>query len=210
MNMLIKSFRVGPISANCYVIGDVETKEGAIIDPGDESDRILKVVKENNLNIKYIIGTHGHFDHIGAVGPLKEKLNAPFLLHKNDNFLVKVGTQSAQNWGLHIEPIPEPDKFIDQDDCIDLGKYKLSIIHTPGHTPGGICIYIQSENIVFSGDTLFYRSIGRTDFEGGSMDDLLNSIKTKLFILPENTTVFTGHEQETSIGYEKSNNFFIQ
>lgn len=208
--MVIKSLRVGPISANCYVIGDSESKEGAIIDPGDDSDKILEIVRDNNLTIKYIIGTHGHFDHIGAVGPLKEKLNSTFLLHKNDSYFVEAGPQMALNWGLQIPPIPDIDTCIDQDDTISLGKYLLQVIHTPGHSPGGICIYIQSENIVFSGDTLFYRSIGRTDFEGGSMEDLLNSIKTKLFTLPENTTVYTGHEQKTSIGYEKKNNYFLQ
>ena len=210
LKMLINSLKVGPISANCYIIGDSESKDGAIIDPGDEFERILKIVRDTDLTIKYIIGTHGHFDHIGAVGPLKEILNSTFLLHKKDNFLIKTGPQLALSWGLQIPPIPDIDKFIEQDDTISLGKYMLQFIHTPGHTPGGICIYIKSENILFSGDTLFCGSVGRTDFEGGSMEELLTSIKTKLFTLPEDTVVYTGHEQKTSIGYEKKNNFFIR
>lgn len=208
--MFLKSLSVGPLGANCYIIGDQHTTEGAIIDPGGDQDIILQVVEESKLKIKFIIATHGHFDHIGAVKPLREALDCQFLIHEDDLFLVQRSFQSALNWGIQIEPAPDPDTYIDQDDILNLGRYELMIIHTPGHSPGGNCIYIASEKILFSGDTLFFSSVGRTDFEGGSMEELISSIKEKLLVLPDDTKVYAGHEQPTTIGYEKQHNYFLQ
>lgn len=208
--MIIKTLVVGPIGANCHVIGDAESNEGAIIDPGDEADRILQIVKETGLAIKYIIATHGHFDHVAAVKPLKEELECEFLVHENDLALIQRSKQSAMNWGIDIEQVPDPDRYIDEGDTVKLGTLELQVIHTPGHSQGGVCIYIPSEKALFSGDTLFSGSIGRTDFEGGSMEDLQKSIKEKLYTLPDDTVVYTGHMGETTIGDEKVQNMFVR
>ena len=208
--MILKSLVVGPIAANCFIIGDSATNEGAIIDPGGDAQKILQVVKETGLAIKFIIATHGHFDHNAAVAPLKETLNCDFLLHESDLPFVQRSKNTAQNWGIPIDQVPDPDKYVKEGDILKVGKLELKIIHTPGHSPGGISIYIESEGILFSGDTLFFTSIGRTDFDGGSMEQLQTSIKEKLYTLPENTVVYTGHGEQTTIGNEKQNNFFVK
>ena len=208
--MILKALVVGPIAANCFIIGDSATNEGAIIDPGDDAQKILQVVKETGLDIKFIIATHGHFDHNAAVAPLKEALRCDFLLHESDLLFVRRSKNTAQNWGIAIDQVPDPDNYIKEGDILKVGTLELEIIHTPGHSPGGISIYIKSEGILFSGDTLFFTSIGRTDFDGGSMDQLQASIREKLYTLPENTVVYTGHGEQTTIGNEKQNNFFVR
>ncbi len=208
--MILKTLVVGPIGANCYVIGDEATNEGAIIDPGDDAQRIIQVVKETGLAIQFIIATHGHFDHNGGMREVKDELDCDFLLHKNDLMFVQRSKESAMNWGIHIEQVPDPDRYVEEGDILKLGSLELKIIHTPGHSPGGICIYIPTENSVFSGDTLFNGSVGRTDFDGGSMEELLKSIKEKLYTLPDDTVVYTGHGEETTIGNEKRQNMFVR
>lgn len=208
--MIIKTMVVGPIAANCFIIGDKETNEGAIIDPGGDAERILRVVKETGLDIKFIVGTHGHFDHNAAMKQIKQDLECDFLMHKSDLLFVQRSKKSAMNWGIDIEQVPDPDKYIEEGDILKLGALELKILNTPGHSPGGICIYIQSENILFSGDTLFYGSVGRTDFDGGSMEELIKSIKEKLYTLPDDTVVYTGHGEQTTIGEEKIHNMFVR
>ncbi len=208
--MILKSLVVGPIGANCYVIGDEATNEGAIIDPGDDAQRIIRMVKDTGLTIQFIIATHGHFDHNGAMKVLKEEYDCDFLLHKDDLMFIKQSKKSAMKWGITIEQVPYPDKYVEDGDILKLGSLELTVIHTPGHSRGGICLYIPSEKLVFSGDTLFYGSVGRTDFDGGSMEELLKSIKEKLYTLPDNTVVYTGHGEETTIGNEKMQNMFVR
>ncbi len=208
--MIIKTLVVGPIGANCHVIGEKESNEGAIIDPGDEAEKILQVVKEAGLDIKYIIATHGHFDHVAAINPLKEKIECEFVLHEKDLPFVQRSKQSAMDWGITIEQVPDPDRYIDEGDVLKLGALELQVIHTPGHSPGGVCIYIPGEKVLFSGDTLFQGSIGRTDFAGGSMQELQKSIKEKLYTLPDDTVVYAGHMGETTIGNEKVQNMFVR
>jgi glyoxylase-like metal-dependent hydrolase (beta-lactamase superfamily II) len=208
--MILKNLVVGPIAANCYVIGDEDSKSGAIIDPGDEADRILNLVNESELQIEYLIGTHGHFDHIAAVGPLKKALGCDFLLHRNDLPFVANSTATARQWGFDIEQVPDPDRYIDKGDVLKVGKLDLQILHTPGHSPGGICVYLPKENLVFTGDTLFQGSIGRTDFPLGSMETLVRSIQTVLYTLADSTRAYTGHGEPTSIGEEKRNNMFVR
>lgn len=208
--MILKTLVVGPIAANCFIIGDSATNEGAIIDPGGDAQRILQEVKETGLSIKFIIATHGHFDHNAAVGPLKEALKCDFLLHKSDLTFVQRSISTARNWGIAIDQVPDPDRYVTESDILMIGSIELKIIHTPGHSPGGISLYIESEGILFSGDTLFFTSVGRTDFDGGSMEQLQASIKEKLYTLPENTVVYTGHGERTTIGDEKKNNFFVR
>jgi glyoxylase-like metal-dependent hydrolase (beta-lactamase superfamily II) len=208
--MIIRSLVVGPVAANCFIIGDEKSGEGAIIDPGGDPELILKAVEETGLSIQFIIATHGHFDHGAAMKRLKDELGVDFLLHREDLPAVQRSKEKATEWGIVIEQMPDPDRYIEDGDVLKLGSLELKIIHTPGHSPGGISIYIESEDVLFSGDTLFYRSIGRTDFEGGSMAVLADSIRKRLYTLPENTIVYTGHGEPTTIGDEKANNFFVR
>lgn len=208
--MIVKSLVVGPIAANCFIIGDSETMEGAIIDPGGEPEKVLRAVEETGLEIKYIIATHGHFDHNAAMKQIKDKLDAGFLLHRDDLPFVRGSKQKALEWGILIDQVPDPDGYLEDGDILKLGTLELEIIHTPGHSPGGVSIYVQSENVVFSGDTLFYGSVGRTDFDGGSMEILVRSIKEKLYTLPDSTVVYAGHGEPTTIGNEKVQNFFVR
>jgi glyoxylase-like metal-dependent hydrolase (beta-lactamase superfamily II) len=192
--MIIKCFKVGWLSTNCYVVGCEETKEAAVIDPGLESEAeaepILEYIKQNGLHVKYIINTHGHPDHIAGNTLIKEQTGAPILIHEN-------GTERVQ-----------ADKILHDGDVIKVGNYKLVVLHTPGHTPCGISLL--GDNIVFTGDSLFAGSIGRTDFPGGSFQQLIQSIKTKLLPLPDSFTVYPGHESSTTIGDEKNCNPFLQ
>jgi glyoxylase-like metal-dependent hydrolase (beta-lactamase superfamily II) len=199
---------VGPLFSNCYIIWDVDTKQGAIIDPGDDADIILKAVKKLCVEIKYILATHGHFDHVGAVAPIKRELKVEFLAHEKDFFFIEDGETSARKWGFKIEGAPKPDRFIEHDDIIKVGNLELKVMHTPGHSPGGVSFLYN--RMVFAGDTLFQGSIGRTDFRKGSFEDLSKSIKTSLYTLPDDTVVYTGHGPPTTIGDEKKFNAFVR
>jgi len=209
MNKLeIEPLIVGPLFSNCYIIWDEKEKIGIIIDPGDDGEDIIKKVNELKIKIKYIIITHGHFDHIGAVNKLKKYFKVDFLAHKGDLFFIKEGKNSAMRWGVDIESSPEPDAFINEGDNIKFGQIELKVIHTPGHSPGGVSLLY--DKVVFVGDTLFQGSIGRTDFRKGSLDELKNSIKNKLYKLPDDTIVYTGHGPITTIGDEKKYNSFVR
>jgi len=199
---------VGPLFSNCYIVWDDDTKQGAIIDPGDDADIILKRVKELDLNIRYILATHGHFDHVGAAALLKKELKVEFLAHEADFFFIKDGENSARRWGINIEQPPKPDRFVEDGERIKVGGFELEVLHTPGHSPGGISFL--HNNMVFVGDTLFQGGVGRTDFRKGSFDDLTQSIKTRLYILPDDTIVYTGHGPITTIGTEKKYNAFVR
>jgi len=199
---------VGPLFSNCYIVWDEDKKEGAVIDPGDDADNILKVVKELGIKIKYILATHGHFDHVGAVAPLRRELKVEFLAHKDDFFFIENGENAANRWGVAIEQPPKPDRFIDDGEKIMVGNFEMEVLHTPGHSPGGVSFL--NDSMVFAGDTLFQGSIGRTDFRKGSIEDLSKSIKTRLYTLPDDTLVYTGHGPVTTIGDEKKYNAFVR
>lgn len=205
--MIIKDLTVGPIMANCFILGCETTKEAAVIDPGDESNRILMALAGLKLKVKYIINTHGHFDHVGANRKMKDATGADILIHSLDVPMLGHLSASASAWGLHADDSPPPDRTVKDGDEIKIGNIILKVIHTPGHTPGGISLY--SDGCVFVGDTLFAGSIGRTDFPGGDFDTLISSIRKKLFILGDEVRVFTGHGTETTIGDEKRLNPFV-
>ena len=205
---LVEPLIVGPLYSNCYIVWDEGEKQGVIIDPGDDSEVILNKVRELGITIKYILATHGHFDHVGAVRPLKQALHAQFLAHEGDFFFIEEGKNTAHRWGVEIDQPPKPDQFIDMGDKIKFGKFELIVLHTPGHSPGGVS-YLYN-HMVFSGDTLFQGSIGRTDFRNGSFKDLSDSIKNHLYTLPDETIVYTGHGPITTIGEEKKYNSFIR
>ncbi|MDK2816391.1 MAG: hydroxyacylglutathione hydrolase [Moorella sp. (in: firmicutes)] len=206
--MYLKNLVVGPIGTNCYLVGCQETKEGAIIDPGAEGERILAVAREAGLKIRYIINTHGHIDHIGANGTIKNATGAAILIHNNDApCLTDPGRNLSVLMGAR-ERSPAADRLLQDGDTITIGRtITLTVIHTPGHTPGGICL--KGEGLIFTGDTLFAGSIGRTDFPGGSFNQLLNSIKEKLFVLEDNLKIYPGHGPASTIGAERAENPFF-
>ncbi|SES73418.1 Glyoxylase, beta-lactamase superfamily II [Natronincola peptidivorans] len=206
--MFLEKVIAGVYGANCYVIADEKTNEAAVIDPGGDADKIMEVLQKNELDLRYILLTHGHGDHIGGVQELKEKTNAPVYVHKGDLNLLqdKNKNYSALMGGPVIEMTA--DSFLEDGSVLTLGDLKLKIIHTPGHTRGGVCIHVN--NNVFTGDTLFANSIGRTDLVGGDFDIIIQSIKEKLFTLDDDSIVFPGHGPASSIGIEKTTNPFIK
>ena len=192
--MIVKCFTVGWLSTNCYVVGCEETKEAVVIDPGMDNERetepILKFIEQNGFRINYIINTHGHPDHISGNAVMKEATGAPILIHENDAERVQA------------------DRKLHDGDVLQVGNFKLVVLHTPGHTKDGISLL--GDNAVFTGDTLFAGSVGRTDFFGGSYKELMRSIKIKLLPLPDSFKVYSGHGPSTTIGDEKKHNPFLQ
>lgn len=205
--MIIKRLAVGPIMANCFILGCDESFEAAVIDPGDEADKILLTLAEYKLQVKYIINTHGHFDHVGANKRMSEVTGAPILIHALDVPMLGQLSTSAAAWGMSADDSPAPEKTIDEGDEISFGNHTLSVLHTPGHTPGGVSLHTDGH--VFVGDTLFAGSIGRTDFPGGDFNTLKASIQGKLFTLKDEVVVYTGHGPETTIGQERQHNPFV-
>lgn len=206
--MQVIKFETGPIQVNTYLAFDSISKKGFIVDPGGYSAELSEKVKENGLTIEYIILTHGHGDHIGGVMQYKEEYpNAKLLAYKDEKELLNNAAQnvSADLFGFEIEL--EADVYVSDRDSLDIGNMKLHFIYTPGHTKGGMCILV--DDYLFSGDTLFCQSIGRTDFYGGSFNEIIKSIKERLFVLPDNTHVLPGHMGETQIGFEKRSNPFV-
>jgi glyoxylase-like metal-dependent hydrolase (beta-lactamase superfamily II) len=205
--LIIKSLAVGPIQANCFILGCEETLEAAVIDPGDETDRILNELAQASLTARFIINTHGHFDHVSANKGLKEVTGAPILIHSLDAPMLDQLSSSAAAWGLAADNSPKPDRELNDGDTVKFGNNTLKVIHTPGHTPGGISLH--TSDFVFVGDTLFAGSIGRTDFPGGSFEVLKKSIRNKLFLLGDHVKVYAGHGPPTTIGEEKRSNPFV-
>jgi len=203
--MIIKKLVVGPLENNCFIIGDDRSKECFIVDPGDEPDRILDLVNENGLKVKYIVCTHAHFDHIAVVSDIKIETKAEIVLHRDDLEIYRSSKDQAASWGFDLDSQPEPDLFVAEGDTLEIGDLKFEILHTPGHSPGGICLY--GEGIIITGDTLFAGSVGRTDLYGGDIGKLKKSFK-RLLSLPDDVKVLPGHGPETTIGHEKIDNFF--
>jgi len=206
--MIIKNIVVGPLEVNCYILGCEDTKEAVIIDPGDNADEIISNIEKEGLNPKFIINTHAHFDHIGGVKAIQDHFKIDFILHEGDLFLVENASEQATAFGLKPISKPEVNKNVTNGEKVILGNKFITVIHTPGHSPGGVCYY--SGNNVFVGDTLFAGSIGRTDLPGGSYDTLINSIKENLFPLGDSTIVYPGHGPSTTIGNEKEHNPFLK
>jgi len=206
--LIIKTLAVGPIVANCYILGCEETKEAVVVDPGDETGKILLSLADSALKVKYIINTHGHFDHVGGNKKMKDATGADILIHPLDAPMLDTLSASAANWGLLADDSPPPDRTVEDGDEISFGNITLKVIHTPGHTPGGVSFH--TNGYVFVGDTLFESSIGRTDFPGGNLETLISSIKNKLFALDDDVQVFTGHGSTTTIGREKRSNPFLR
>ncbi len=197
---------VGSLQVNCCLLYCVQTKEALIIDPGDESRKIIDKIDNLKLVPKLIVNTHGHYDHIGANDIISEKYKIPIAIHSEDSIMLTSDLNQSLLFGINFK-CKKANTLLKNNDEIVIGKAKIRVIHTPGHTPGGICIL--AENMLFSGDTLFNKSVGRTDFPRGSSKQLIKNIKEKLFLLPNKTVVYPGHGENTTIGYEKEYNPFI-
>ena len=204
----IKSMTLGMVATNCYLIINKETKEALLIDPADNALRISNVIEENVCTLKAILLTHGHFDHIMALNELKKRYNVPVYAHEEEEDVLK---QSSLNMSGMIGQIytTQADIYVKDGEHLKLAGLDIIVLHTPGHTKGGVCYYLPEEKVLMSGDTLFHCSIGRTDFPTGSMSQLVRSVKEQLFVLPDDVQVYPGHDSVTSIGYEKQYNPFF-
>lgn len=201
--MILKTVVVGELETNCYIMGSKETKEAVIIDPGDDYEKIINVLKGHNLRARYIINTHGHIDHIGA----DYQFNIPILIHTDDShFLTSPEDDVFIFFGRRFPPT-KPSRLLKDGDKIIVGEMDITVVHTPGHTPGGICL--KYDNVLFTGDTLFAGGIGRTDLPGGSSEKLLKSINEKIMALDEDITIYPGHGPASTIGDEKHTNPFL-
>ena len=207
--LLVRGVVVGVFRENCYVIGSPQSREAICIDPGDEADTVLDLAKDMGVNIKLIVNSHAHLDHIMGVGGVKNATGSKFLLHEGDLEMARSGWQkAAQMFGLEArDPVPEPDGLVAEDDKVGVEGLTLQVIHTPGHTAGSVSYYVNG--LLFSGDTLVRQSIGRTDLPGGDYKLEMSSIIDKLLLLPDDTIVLPGHMQETTIGFERVANPFI-
>jgi hydroxyacylglutathione hydrolase len=209
--MILKQLVVGPFASNCFIVGSESTKRGMIIDPGADAGTILQTVDQLGLSIIWIVVTHIHPDHIGALKTVKERTGAKFALHEAEGGGGGFGGFShaaASAMMGFIGRLPKPDKLLEDGDVIDIDDLHFTVLHTPGHSPGGISL--AGHGRVFSGDTLFNYGIGRTDFPGCSYDQLMESIHNKLMILPDDTVVYPGHGPETTIGDERRGNPFLR
>ena len=219
--MIVERRAVAPFFKNGFVIGCEETREGIVIDPGDELDELLAAVALHKLKIVDILLTHAHLDHVTGVAGAKRALGVPVWLHKEDNSLYEHVVQQGEMFGIRVAPQPPIDHFYNGGP-LRFGTYQVRALHTPGHCPGGVCLAVgkaskdaqesnakRSKEILFVGDTLFAGSIGRTDLPGGNMDALMRSIRTVLFAFPDDTVVWSGHGEQTTIGREKRTNPFL-
>lgn len=204
--MILRKLEVGLFASNCYIVGSEASREGMIIDPGDEAQQILSRVKELELDIKYIILTHGHIDHIGALKEVKKATGAQVAIHTDDVRTLKDRFLGIF-LGIRFRPPPPPDWLLNDCDTISFGDLKFTVLHTPGHTPGGICLL--GEGVLFSGDTLFNYGVGRADLPSGSYSQLIDSIRNRLMVLPDEVAVYPGHGPETTIGAERRGNPFL-
>jgi hydroxyacylglutathione hydrolase len=201
---------VGLLQCNCSVLGDEQTREAIVVDPGDEVERIQTVLRQHGLTVKAIVITHGHIDHISGAQKLKVLTGAPVYMNSSDQELVDTLDKYASWLGVPTPEAVEVDTPTKDGDTLHLNARDLHILHTPGHTQGSLCLYIPAERKLLAGDTLFRGSVGRTDLPGGNTRQLLSSIKSKLLILPEDTLVTPGHGENTTIGMEKAQNPFLR
>jgi hydroxyacylglutathione hydrolase len=199
---------VGAIETNCYIVYDEETKECAVIDPGAEAEKIIHLIHQKDLKPIMIINTHGHVDHVGANKDLIDEYSVPLLIHSADSPMLDKVEQMELSFFLGAKDSPPPDKFLVEGEKVEIGSVQLKIIHTPGHSPGSVSLL--GDGLLFSGDTLFWGGVGRTDLPGGSWNELVRSIKEKILTLPEETLVLPGHGPKTTVGQEKRSNPFIQ
>jgi hydroxyacylglutathione hydrolase len=210
--MKIKKFVFSIFAENTFIAWDELSKEAMIIDPGtslqEEENEVRNFIIEESLNIKYLLNTHCHIDHIFGNAFIKNTYNTSFLAPAGDIFLLDLMVDHAEDFGVTMRPSPKPDEVMTESMILNIGDIKVKLISTPGHSPDGYCIYFENEKICFTGDTLFNEGIGRTDLWGGDYDTLIASIQQKLFVLPEDVKIYPGHGDASTIGYEKNNSPF--
>lgn len=204
----ILALPLGPIQTNCYLVADVEARAAVVIDPGDEAGRVLDVLRKNAWDLQYILLTHAHFDHIGAVAAIAADRRAPLALHPLDMPLLRAGG-GARLFGLDIPTPPEPDVLLEAGQVLTCGALTFLVLHVPGHTPGHVAFYCPQAGAVFSGDVLFQDGIGRTDLPGGDYATLMHSLKAVLLQLPAETVVYSGHGPATTLAAEQQGNPFL-
>lgn len=206
--MKIKTFPLGMISANAYLLVDEDSKEAVVIDVGGDFSGINLELEKDDVTLKYILNTHGHFDHILGERDAQEVFDVPVYIHENDKIMVENLPKQLERFGFkNNAEAPKNIKTFTEKDTFNLGENEIKVLHTPGHTPGSVCFLVGKS--LFSGDTLFYTSVGRTDFEGGSFQQLQDSIVNKLFKLDDDVDVYPGHDSKTTIGYEKKYNCYF-
>jgi hydroxyacylglutathione hydrolase len=208
--MIHRILPVGPLQCNCSILGDEQTREAMVVDPGDQIDDILRILAEEKLTLKQIVITHAHIDHVGGAMKLKAATGAPILMNQSDYALLKLLPIQAAWVGMRAPGAVEVDEAVGEGRVLAIGSIPVNVIHTPGHTEGSICLFLPDEKKLIAGDTLFAGSIGRTDLPGGSMDKIMRSLHTRVLALPDETEVTPGHGPQTSIGDERETNPFLQ
>jgi hydroxyacylglutathione hydrolase len=208
--MILETFPVGPLHCNCTILGDELTHEAVVVDPGDNLPEILSRLQKHGLTLRQIIVTHAHIDHVGGAALLKKVTGAPVFLNKHDLELLGAMEMQAGWLGVPTPEVAPPDASADDRTKIGLAALPAEVIHTPGHTPGSICLLFPGQNLLLAGDTLFAGSIGRTDLPGGDGRQILRSLRERLLVLPDTTRVLPGHGPETTIGEERQSNPFLQ
>ena len=208
--MILETFPVGPLRCNCTILGDETSHEAIVVDPGDNIPDILARLRKHGLTLRQIIVTHAHIDHVGGAAVLRRATGAPVLLHQHDLGLLEMMEMQAGWLGVPTPEIVPPDASADDGTIIGLASFPGQVLHTPGHTPGSICLLFPKENLLLAGDTLFAGSIGRTDLPGGDGRQILDSLRGRLLVLPDSIRVVPGHGAETTIGEEKQSNPYLQ
>lgn len=216
--MILKMLEVGPLMVNCYIVGDEDTGEAAVFDPGGDAAKILEALKDEGLKVKYIVNTHTHWDHVGANSEMQEATGAPIVTHRDEAPALSQAVERAAQWGFPSRK-SEASQFVEEGDVIEVGSVKFKVIDVRGHSPAGLAFVFKGEvdlngsrktaDMVICGDALFAGSIGRTDFPGGDMPLLLENIRNKVFILPDDTLVLPGHGPVSTVGREKDHNPFF-
>jgi glyoxylase-like metal-dependent hydrolase (beta-lactamase superfamily II) len=208
--MIHEILPVGPLQCNCSIIGDETSREAIVVDPGDDIEQIVALIKKHNLQVKQIVITHAHIDHVGGAMKLRAATSAPILLNQNDYALLKMLDMQAAWIGMRNPGTVEIDQSLEQADTVKAGALSAQVLHTPGHTEGSICLYFPAESKLIAGDTLFAGSIGRTDLPGGSYEKIIYSLHDRVLALPDETIVIPGHGPLTTIGEERESNPFLQ
>jgi glyoxylase-like metal-dependent hydrolase (beta-lactamase superfamily II) len=208
--MILEMLTVGPFQENCYVIGDEASGAGAIVDPGDEAARIALAVEQTSLEIGQILLTHAHIDHVGAVVALADEYACPVLMHAEAEPMLEQLPTQAMMMGLRFGRVPAVDRYVVDEEVLEIGDLRLRSLYTPGHAPGHLAFYVDGEELLLSGDALFAGSVGRTDLFGGDMELLMRSINERLLTLPDETRVYPGHGPQTTIGTERAHNPFLR
>ncbi len=208
--MLHKILPVGPLQCNCSIIGDEQTREAMVIDPGDQIEDILRILGGEKLQLKQIVITHAHIDHVGGAMKLKAATGAPILMNQSDYALLKMLDMQAAWVGMKPPGPVQIDEGIGDGRVLEIGEIRSNVIHTPGHTEGSICLYFPDQKKLIAGDTLFAGSIGRTDLPGGSLEKIMSSLHARVLVLPDDTLVIPGHGGQTTIGDERETNPFLQ